>query len=689
MTTPAAHLSTSELLAAAAARHRQEDPLYTEPYLDVDEARDTPSPHRYLHGGFTGTALKFSIYLPPHHRYAGRFFQPVLPISGFENASTMGMLDGMAGTIGFAHDSGAILVESNMGTPTPHPGDDPTIPGFRGSAATARFARCIAAVVYGEHRAYGYVYGGSGGAFKTIACVENAPDVWDGAVPFVQGSPVAIPNVFAVQAHAMRVLAGKWDQIVDAIEPGGSGDMYAGLTVEERDALAEVTRFGFPPRSWFDVRRIRSGYTAMWGAFAAGIKGLDPEYFRDFWTVPGYLGADSPDSLKAAHIDRTLKVASLVGPDEAEAAGLPVSMAQRLSGAGEVAVGVRFEGLPDIDLFGASLTFTSGAAAGRTLLVSAVTDGIVSPSLAPGGGNELAGVAVSDEVHLDNSDYLAFQTLHRHQVAEGYDAFDQFVVNGVPKYPQRSRLVGPALARGSWGHQQTGRFRVKMIALASMLDEAAYPWQPDWYRRRVHEAMGAAATDHHRLWYVDHAQHGEPSPVMVAGDTMRPARLARTVSYNGTLEQAVRDVVQWVEQGIAPAPDTNYSITDAQVTLHGDAHDRGGIQPVVTLTANGSVRADVRVGEAVTFVGHAATPGDLGRIVRAEWDFDGDASYPQHDAGVDGSLGKVTVRTTHTFDTPGTYFPVLRITAQRQGLVDSPYGHVQNLGRVRVVVTAD
>ena len=115
----------------------------------------------------------------------------------------------------------------------------------------------------GRHRPYGYVYGGSGGAFKTIGCVETQPGVWDGSVPFVHGSPVAIPNVFTVQAHAMRVLQGKFPQVVDAIEPGGSGDMYAGLTTEEKEALQEVTRMGFPPRAWFNVQKIAFGYTGV------------------------------------------------------------------------------------------------------------------------------------------------------------------------------------------------------------------------------------------------------------------------------------------------------------------------------------------------------------------------------------------------------------------------------------------
>ena len=128
------------------------------------------------------------------------------------------------------------------------------ITGFRASAATAQYSRVLAEAMYaemygdtnGEHRPYGYVTGGSGGAYKTMACYENAPGVWDGAVPFIHGSHVSMPNVFTVQAHAFRVLEDVFDQIVDAVEPGG-GDMYAGLDEEQRAALEEITRMGFPP----------------------------------------------------------------------------------------------------------------------------------------------------------------------------------------------------------------------------------------------------------------------------------------------------------------------------------------------------------------------------------------------------------------------------------------------------------
>jgi hypothetical protein len=110
------------------------------------------------------------------------------------------------------------------------------------SRAGAKFSRVVAAEIYGPHRTYGYLYGGSGGAFQTISSAEHTIGVWDGFVPYVMGSPQSIPNCFTVRVNALRVLKNKWPSIIDAIEPGGSGDPYAGLNDEERGALEETRR---------------------------------------------------------------------------------------------------------------------------------------------------------------------------------------------------------------------------------------------------------------------------------------------------------------------------------------------------------------------------------------------------------------------------------------------------------------
>jgi len=240
-----------------------DDSLFHEPYVDVDEWRDEPIHHRYVHGGFKGIDARFSIYFPPKEQYEGRFFQYIQPISGDEKTADTPTAQSASYSIGFAIDSGGYLVISNLGRMDMFTGKDPTIVGYRTSAAVAKYSRVLAADMYGDHRPYGYAWGGSGGAYKTISCIENTDGVWDGVVPFVHATPISIPYNFSAQAHAMRVLEDKMPAIVDAVEPGGSGDMYADLNEEERAALTEVTKMGFPPRAWFHYRMIAFGYTGV------------------------------------------------------------------------------------------------------------------------------------------------------------------------------------------------------------------------------------------------------------------------------------------------------------------------------------------------------------------------------------------------------------------------------------------
>ena len=230
------------------------DPLYGEPFVDVDEWRDDPVRHRYVHGGFTGTDLRFSVYFPPAEVYGGRFLQPLMHIAGDEHVAVTGELAGLGDrAIQFAFDSGGYLVESNQGSTLMM--GAPDITGFRASAAAAQYSRVLAGEMYGDHRPYGYVTGGSGGAYKTMACYENAPDVWDGAVPFISGSHVSMPNVFTVQAHAFRTLPFLNGRTVWTL-PGGQHGSAGGL--QPTPAVSAVSIGG------------RMGDPATNGAGAAG-----------------------------------------------------------------------------------------------------------------------------------------------------------------------------------------------------------------------------------------------------------------------------------------------------------------------------------------------------------------------------------------------------------------------------------
>ena len=202
-------------------------------------------------------------------------------------------------------------------------------------------------------------------------------------------------------------------------------------------------------------------------------------------------------------------------------------------------------------------------------------------------------IQAGDKVRIDNSAYLALQTYHRHQVPSrdmyGWEQFRNS--KGEPIYPQRGVLIGPIGSMNGAGSVQNGHFTGKMIALESLMDIDALPWQADWYRTKVKEALGRRLDQEFRLYFIDHAQHTAPVGV--------PAQ-ARTVSYQGALEQALRDVSAWVEKGVKPPPSTNYKMVDSQVEVPKTAAKREGIQPVVHLSANRRERADVAVGMPVT-----------------------------------------------------------------------------------------
>lgn len=660
------------------------DEYFNAPFIDIDEWRETPVRHRYVHGGFANAETFFSMYLPPVDAYEGRFFQHITPVPDSENLAQF--TTGERDKIGFAIASGAYFLETNGGGQSGTPGSsvDPTIAAYRANAAAAQYSRVVAGEMYGDHRAYGYAYGGSGGGFRTIGGAENTTGVWDGVVPYVIGSPMSIPNNFTVRLHALRLLWNRFDQIIDAVEPGGSGHMYAGLDADESAALLEVTRMGFPPRSWFAYRTMgMHAFPLLYG----GMRMADPTYFDDFWSVPGYLGHALPDSLKRDIVQRTCEIVATLDEWEAHDLGLEFGRQPGQSrggvdtawqGAGEptvVPVAVRLSHVPDVVVGGAELIITSGAAVGaRISLLSVAADVAV---FGPADQTLLARLRIGDTAELNNRGYLAAQTYHRHQVPSAdFAVWDQFRNDdGTPSFPQRPLILGPLFAAAAAGTVQTGNFDGKMIVVEALLDREAVPWQADWYRSQVVDHLGSATDDHFRLWYVDHALHGD--------DEIQESP-THTVSYLGVLHQALRDLSAWVEHGIVPPASTSYEVVDGQVIVPTDAAERLGVQPVVAVTANGGSLAEVEMGEAVTFRAVAEVPPGCGEVVSMEWDFDGSETFAASETLV--PAGQLVIERHYSFDAPGVYFPTVRVSSQRNGDATTPYARLQNLARVRVVV---
>ena len=120
------------------------DPYFAQPYVDIDEWRDGPVRHRYVHGGFKGTDTRFSFYFPAKDQYQGRFFQHITPTPDSENLAQL-MPAGEFNKIGSSIASGAYFVETNCGGRIdPTTGSmalaDPTITADRANAAAAAYS---------------------------------------------------------------------------------------------------------------------------------------------------------------------------------------------------------------------------------------------------------------------------------------------------------------------------------------------------------------------------------------------------------------------------------------------------------------------------------------------------------------------------------------------------------------------
>jgi hypothetical protein len=681
-------------------------------YVELDELRQAPVPHRVVYGGFRGTDARFAFYFPAANEYRGRFFHgPVhqLRLTG-ELVTPNEALS--------AFDAGAYLVQTNNGgsenclsaRENNQRRCDPSVRGYRVAAAAAKFSREIAQRVYdSDRRPYGYLYGGSGGAYQTLSAAERTRGVWDGFVPFVMGDPYALVAHFTLRAHAVRVLGDKFRDVVDAMDAGGSGDPYPTLNAEQAAALREVTRFGFPLRAWFSYASL-GGANLLTGDY---IRLIDPTYVRDFWSRPGYLGtARTPEAraLRAARVQQEATVVSATPYAPAPAPNYPAPPYDVLGplspyyGLAAILQNLppkllTLDALPEGDLSGAFLDVLTGTSRGKSCPLSIVDRSARTVQCAGGSDPSVSnGMAPGDRLRVDNSFALAYETQARHDLppaAWRVATYDQFRSSaGTPRHPQRRSSPGLNSGPDASGSIATGRFHGKVLVLNTLLDQDAFAYPAHWYRTMAREAGRERDL---RVWFVDNSTHGGVPDA------------TRTIDYLGVLEQGLRDVAAWVETGKAPAS-TRYEVDrDNQIQVPASAGARRGVQPVVDLTVAGKDRVVVRAGQAVTLSGVITAVRGTGSIVCAEWDPEGRGSFAtardvlpysaQADPG--GAYGNVIslpnpncealgptarIRMSHVYQEPGTYFAVLRGTSHRRGDPAAPFARAQNLDRARIIV---
>lgn len=680
------------------------DTAFGAPWIDVDEWRESPSPHRHVHGGFTGTNTRFTFYFVPPEEYRGRMLSPLEGAHGGHEDSFGGPMGEIIGGLRMSGRLGAFMMESNQGhigdDLDPAFGPDNSIYGARANSEAGRLGSFLAAQVYGEAPHHCYVWGGSGGGRRSPGNLEYGSDIWDGALPFMGGGNVvehgdtslvksSQPTAFSAMFNVQRLLKDKIHQVTDAVAPGGGGNPYEGLTTHQREELANVYRLGYPRGDEYMIAQ-PMGQIWLWSSMADDYQAQDPTYFERFWSTPGYVGHDAPQHVADDLIDVEATVTRILSardflesPEEFsdpkwEMLKTMVTLLAGPSGM-DLPVAVELDGLGGGYRLGAGLRVLTGDAAGRQLYAVQVVDDVFQCD-GVGEANLLrfSGLKVGDRIHVDNRPFLAFCYYYRHHVSADVQ-FDFLKLDGVPVYPQHELPTQSPLM----GLPYTGKYDGKLLWVHHTHDASLWPPQGLVYPEAVRRSQGEKGLeDSFCLRWSENAEHIPPYLC-----PSEPGRAASTwlIDYMPIIEQSLADLMAWCEEGVKPVG-TTFRYEDGKVILPPTAAERGGIQPVVAVTADGGARAEVKAGTPVTLTVAAEVPPGAGTLTGLEWDVDGSGSFPIREA-LDGTLTRLELSRTQVYDEPGTYFATARVTSRRDGDVTALDKQLPNLAQVRIVVS--
>src|SRR5262249_18628482 len=140
------------------------------------------------------------------------------------------------------------------------------------------------------------------------------------------------------------------------------------------------------------------------------------------------------------------------------------------------------------------------------------------------------------------------------------------------------------------------------MLISGMGDNLSWPIFNVSYAERIQHTLGPAKANAMMRFYLhDNGRHA------VGG------------GQPGIFQQSMQDMMAWVEKGVAPPPSSRYTINNGQIILAPKAADRHGLQPVMDLAANGSLRAVVGVNQPVNLVAKLEMPPATGKIVQYNW----------------------------------------------------------------------
>jgi hypothetical protein len=589
---------------------------------------------------------------PAKSYWRNRFFQQTYPLR-------MDMLNAVDAR--FAFTSGGYTVGINPGNPNV---------GYRVPAAAAKLAKAYANKLYGNtRRIYGYMYGQSGGSVQSLGAAEGTSGVWDGLIPVVIATDgLNVHSFLLTSKAAIAIPAAKRQAIAAAASTGG--DIYAGLTGDERAVIDELLSAGFPKIT------LDSGPFRVAGSSGPGL--VDPTYVDDFWAVPGYEGVNPPAWLAAAKVDGLATISSVTRDD----AGTPTAILfdkNTVPALGSIGSdGLQYElyardGVTRISSGDAQSV--TGKLDGSTLNLTGENNRELLKALAAGG-----------KIRISNRGTLAMAFYPRHTILDnGNPGYNQYRnADGTAKFVQRpvSGAYFPN-RRSSGGRRQTGNLTVKTIVFENLMDPASWPYVAGFYATLVNKAIGPARAERtFRLYYQEASSHGA-FPEMVSGPSS-----ASLVSTGGILHQALLDLAAWAERGVAPLPSSRYRLDQMnQVILPAKASERFGLQQVIDLTANGRSRVEVGINQLVKLRARIEMPPRAGRITQYDWYLGGKEIKFEPATRLALPLIATDAERTVSFAAPGDYTISLRVFAQRDGIADAGSTTLlQNVARVHVIV---
>jgi hypothetical protein len=558
------------------------------------------------------------------------------------------------------------------------------VASHRHEAAATKVAKAYANRLYGNTaKIFSYFWGCSGGGTVAMAAAENVTGIWDGVEPQCIGTSGDAPyHSFYWQAlYTMAIPKEKRDAIAAAAVPGGTGDIYAGLNEEEKSVLNEFLAAGYP------LPVIGNHFANLTPLVdPIDIRLADPTYEDDFWSQPGYAGTNPPNYLKAAKVDGWATITGIVR----DAAGVPIAI--QFDPATVPALGTvgdnyleywvyaadgktrlidpnRAVGVPTDNKRRFSLVGKLDTSTGLLALTGTINQ-VMGPALPIVNSKVLLdALKVGSRVRINNRFILAMYYYPRYSNIPGARSYDQYRnADGSAKYPQRKDIsvLSHSNYRTMGGRIETGAITTKVMIIEGRSDNLSWPIFNASYAQRIQRTLGAKANEMMRFYLHDNGRHaaggGEP----------------------GIFQQSIQDLMAWAEKGTVPPPSTSFTIHNGQVIPPDNASERHGLQPVMSLTANGTARATVGVSQPVNLVAKLEMPPKTGQIVQYGWTIAGTAD-PM--IVVDKRQTLVNVNRSVTFDKPGTYVVRLTVNGQRDGLV-APTNQtlLQNFKEVRVVV---